>query len=43
MNRLLPAWLSAISHQNADANMFQFYRKGEWLTKEAAEAGRSLD
>jgi ligand-binding sensor domain-containing protein len=26
-------WLS-INHQNSDCNQFEFYRKGEWLTKE---------
>jgi hypothetical protein len=38
---------TTIDHQNPDGNMFDFLRKGEWLTKEvtgygaSAEAGRS--
>lgn len=27
------SWM-AIDHQNADGNQFEFYRRGEWLTKE---------
>ena len=27
------SWMS-INHQNGDCNQFEFYRKGEWLTKE---------
>jgi len=29
------SWIS-INHQQADANQFEFYRKGEWLTKGVA-------
>jgi len=29
------SWIS-INHQDADAGQFEFYRKGEWLTKEAS-------
>jgi hypothetical protein len=38
---------TTIDHQNPDGNMFDFFRKGEWLTKEVTgygaggEAGRS--
>ena len=41
----LANWQS-INHQDADAGQFEFYRKGEWLTKEASnysqtEAGQA--
>ena len=29
------SWIS-INHQQADANQFEFYRNGEWLTKEVS-------
>ncbi len=33
---------SRIDHQHADGNLFQFWRKGEWLTKERSGYGLSI-
>jgi hypothetical protein len=35
------AWQS-IDHQHADANQFEFYRRGEWLTKERTGYGANI-
>lgn len=35
------SWIS-INHQQADANQFEFYRKGEWLTKGVANYDNNI-
>ena len=35
------SWIS-INHQQADANLFEFYRKGEWLTKSVANYDNNI-
>jgi len=35
------SWIS-INHQQADANQFEFYRKGEWLTKGLANYDNNI-
>ena len=35
------SWIS-INHQQADANQFEFYRKGEWLTKEVSNYDNNI-
>jgi hypothetical protein len=35
------SWIS-INHQQADGNQFEFYRKGEWLTKEVSNYDNNI-